>query len=201
MLSAFAPAALVCLNVEVAMAAPETPLDTIYTADEAAERLRLTNRAVIKIARQYGLCSRQGRSYLFSESDLLALWEVMREPGKEPKRPAVKVQPVKDWMKDHSWLFGPSVSVDRREIEILRLLGQKKTPCTHKQVNRAGPRTIESFLRQGFVIEKGRDDEGDAKVSITDRGREQIAIVDKWIQLRIKNGKSPGSWARHMNHI
>ena len=58
-------------------------LDTIYTADEAAARLRLTNRGVIKLARQYGLCSRRGRDYLFSESDLLALWDVMREPAKE----------------------------------------------------------------------------------------------------------------------
>lgn len=60
-------------------------LDHIYTADEAAERLRLTNRGVIKLARQYGLCSRRGRDYLFSESDLLALWDVMREPAKAPR--------------------------------------------------------------------------------------------------------------------
>lgn len=61
------------------------PLETIYTADEAAERLRLTNRGVIKLARQYGLCSRRGRDYLFSESDLVALWEALREPAKEAR--------------------------------------------------------------------------------------------------------------------
>ena len=62
--------------------APTIPLDAIYTADEAAARLRLTNRGVIKLAKQHGLCSRRGRDYLFSEGDLLALWEVMREPAK-----------------------------------------------------------------------------------------------------------------------
>lgn len=67
-----------------------TPLDTIYTADEAAERLRLTNRGVIKLAKEHGLCSRNGRDYLFSEADLLALWEVMREPAKSPRSVPMK---------------------------------------------------------------------------------------------------------------
>ncbi len=58
---------------------PTIPLDTIYTADESAERLRLTNRGLIKLAKRYGLCSRSGRDYLFSESDLLELWQIMRE--------------------------------------------------------------------------------------------------------------------------
>jgi len=67
---------------------PSIPLDTIYTADEAAERLRLTNRGVIKLGKAYGLCSRRGRDHLFSEADLLALWDVLREPAKMPKPPA-----------------------------------------------------------------------------------------------------------------
>jgi hypothetical protein len=58
-------------------------LDNIYTAAEAAERLRLTTRGVIKLGREHGLCSRRGRDYLFSEADLLALWEIMREPPRE----------------------------------------------------------------------------------------------------------------------
>ncbi|MFF0919064.1 hypothetical protein ACFYE8_05105 [Rhizobium leguminosarum] len=68
----------------------QAPLDTIYTADEAAERLRLTNRGVIKLGKAYGLCSRRGRDYLFSGADLLALWQVLREPAKVPKPPTVK---------------------------------------------------------------------------------------------------------------
>jgi len=69
------------------------PLNTIYTAVEAAERLRLTNRGVIKLGRQYGLCSRRGRDYLFSEQDLLALWEALREPAKVPKPPTTRAFP------------------------------------------------------------------------------------------------------------
>lgn len=67
------------------------PLDTIYTADEAATRLRLTTRGVIKLGRQHGLCARRGRNYLFSEADLLALWEVLREPAKGSWIPASKI--------------------------------------------------------------------------------------------------------------
>lgn len=71
-------------------------LNQIYTADEAAARLRLTNRGLIRLAKQYGLCSRRGRDYLFSESDLLAIWEVMREPAKEPKPTPLK-PPMSDY--------------------------------------------------------------------------------------------------------
>lgn len=176
----------------------QVPLDTIYTADEAAARLRLTNRGVIKLARQYGLCSRRGRDYLFSEADLLGLWEVLREPANSPKPPTVTVAPARDWMQENFWRFRPSVSVDRREMEVLRALNGQKAPLTHKQINRAGPRTIEAFLRQGFVVERGRDEEDDIKVAITDKGRKQISIVDRWIEHRIKHGGSPGSWARHL---
>ncbi|KKX33952.1 helix-turn-helix domain-containing protein [Rhizobium sp. LC145] len=173
-------------------------LDKIYTADEAAERLRLTNRAVIKIARQYGLCSRRGRNYLFSEADLLELWEVMREKATEPRRPTVKAAPARDFFKDNFWHFSPSVSVDRREMEVLRSLNSQKVPHSHKQIERAGPRTIEFFLKQGFVMEVDRDEDGDSIVAITDKGREQIAVVDRWIDHRVKHGKSAGTWARHL---
>ncbi len=71
----------------------QAPLDTIYNADEAADRLRLTNRALIKIARKYGYCSRSGRDYLFSEADLLTIWQALREPAKSPKPPAQKAFP------------------------------------------------------------------------------------------------------------
>ncbi|MDX0226781.1 hypothetical protein RWA06_02040 [Sinorhizobium meliloti] len=69
---------------------PTIPLDTIYTAAEAAKRLRLTNRGVIKLGKEHGLCSRAGRNYLFSERDLLALWQILREPPKAPMLPTVK---------------------------------------------------------------------------------------------------------------
>ncbi|MBB3743760.1 excisionase family DNA binding protein [Rhizobium sp. BK591] len=96
---------------------PTIPLDTIYTADEAAERLRLTNRGVIKLGKAHGLCSRVGRDYLFSEQDLLALWEVMREPARQPKPPAVK-----PYISDHN-LF-----------EKLQKLTRKKRPASTRAV-------------------------------------------------------------------
>jgi hypothetical protein len=84
-----------CSLLGGALLEPTIPLDTIYTADEAAERLRLTNRGVIKLAKQYGLCSRIGRDYLFSEADLLAIWQAIREPAKVPRLPTVKA-PLSD---------------------------------------------------------------------------------------------------------
>ncbi len=77
-------------------------LDKIYTVDEAADRLRLTNRAIIKIARKYGCCSRFGRDYLFSEADLLAIWQVLREPAKEPRR--IVVPALSDYQLHQSLL-------------------------------------------------------------------------------------------------
>ena len=65
-------------------------LDTVYTADEAASRLRLTNRSVIKLGKRHGLCSRRGRDYLFSEADILGMWEVLREPAKSRQPIPVK---------------------------------------------------------------------------------------------------------------
>ncbi|MBB6224594.1 helix-turn-helix domain-containing protein [Rhizobium leguminosarum] len=174
-------------------------LDKVYTADEAAERLRLTNRGVIKIARKYGCCSRVGRDYLFSEQDLLALWEAIREPATSPKPATVKVAPVGDWMKENSWMFRPSVSVDGREMAVLRFLSSQKGPRSCKQINRAGPRTVESFLKQGFVEERARDAEGNPLIVITDKGREQIAKVDRWIKERAKHGKGAGGWDRQVS--
>ncbi|RVH50669.1 hypothetical protein [Sinorhizobium meliloti] len=72
--------------------ASTVPLDTIYTAEEAAARLRLTNRGVIKLGKEHGVCSRSGRNYLFSERDLLALWQILREPPKVPMLTTVKAR-------------------------------------------------------------------------------------------------------------
>lgn len=57
----------------------------IYTSDEVAELLRISSRAIIKLAKAGGCCSRVGRDYLFSREDINALWEAVREPAKAPK--------------------------------------------------------------------------------------------------------------------
>lgn len=190
------PAAMVPLD---GVLMSEEKLDQIYTADEAATRLRLTNRALIKIARKHGCCSRFGRDYLFSEADLLAIWEVLREPEREPKPRTVKIQSVRDSFKDIAWRFGPSVPLDIREMEVLRAVAQRKTPCTHKMIPRAGPRTVERLLNMAVLREVVRDGEDETVFAVTDEGRKLIAKVDAWIQRCIANGKTGGHWARHLN--
>jgi hypothetical protein len=59
-----------------------TALETIYTLVEAAEKMRLKPRALAAFARERGFCAVHGRTVLFSESDLVAIWEAMRcEPS------------------------------------------------------------------------------------------------------------------------
>ncbi len=53
-------------------------LETIYTLQEAAEKMRLKPRTLAKFAQERGICSVRGRAILFSEGDLVALWEAMR---------------------------------------------------------------------------------------------------------------------------
>ena len=53
-------------------------LDKIYSLAEASERLRLNKNALARLGRRTGHCSVTGRTVLFSEADLLALWQEMR---------------------------------------------------------------------------------------------------------------------------
>ncbi|MDW9523766.1 helix-turn-helix domain-containing protein [Sinorhizobium meliloti] len=69
-----------------------TPLDTIYTTDEAAERLRVSRRTVIKLGRDLGYCSRIGREYFFSERDLLDIWQAQRAMPTSSQGRAVNVK-------------------------------------------------------------------------------------------------------------
>ena len=54
------------------------PLGRVFTLEEAAEYMRISKQAIAKAARANNLCSIFGRDMLFSESDLLALWDAMR---------------------------------------------------------------------------------------------------------------------------
>ncbi|WP_037392911.1 helix-turn-helix domain-containing protein [Sinorhizobium fredii] len=71
---------------------PTIPLDTIYTADEAAERLRVTRRTMIKLGRDLGSCSKIGREYHFSERDLLDIWQAQRAMPTSSQGRAVNVK-------------------------------------------------------------------------------------------------------------
>ena len=58
------------------------PLEgNVYTLDEAAAHLRLTNRGVAKIAKQHGLCVVRGRDILFTDADIEGIKEVLRVPA------------------------------------------------------------------------------------------------------------------------
>lgn len=174
-------------------------LDKIYSTEEAAERLRLSRRELIKFARKYGLCSRVGKRYLFSEADLLGIWGALREPAKERRPATVRSYLSEPPIEEMHWLFPPRVLVDCREFGVLRILGKHKQACTHKQLDRAGPRTVEKLIRLGLAVEINRDAEENPRIYITREGRDQIAIVDRWIKLRLKHGMAPGKWGRNAN--
>lgn len=91
--------------------APTVPLDTIFTADEAAARLRITRRTMIKLGRDLGSCSVIGREYFFSERDLLDIWQAQRAVPTSSQGRAVR---VKDFLSDV------------RLSESLQLLSRKK---------------------------------------------------------------------------
>ena len=57
------------------------PLGNIYTLQEAADQLRMTTRAVAKIAKREGLCTVDGRDLLFNDSDIVAIWNALRCPS------------------------------------------------------------------------------------------------------------------------
>ncbi|EZQ16788.1 helix-turn-helix domain-containing protein [Aquamicrobium defluvii] len=158
-------------------------LDSIYSADEAAERLRITKRALIKLARHNGHCSRSGRTYLFSEADLLAIWQDMREPATERRvsMPAVPAPSSHSIMEELKWrLSSPPTSVDKRVLGILRWLEKQKTPKTYNQIDRAGPRTIDELLAKGMVTNCGMDADGLVRVQIATAGKDQIRIAERW---------------------
>jgi len=90
---------------------PTIPLDTVYTTDEAAERLRVSRRTMIKLGRDLGACSMIGREYFFSERDLLDIWQAQRAMPTSSQGRAVA---VKGFLSD--------VRLERS----LQLLSQKK---------------------------------------------------------------------------
>lgn len=63
----------------------ETPANRIFTLDEAAAHLRLTNRGVAKIARRHGLCMVRGRDILLTGKDIEAIKDVLRVAPSAPQ--------------------------------------------------------------------------------------------------------------------
>lgn len=170
-------------------------LDRIYKADEAAERLRITKRALIKLARKHGSCSRVGREYLFSESDLLAIWQAIREPATGSPFRGNHAPPGKPRFDELRWLGNrPPTNVDRRVIGILRYLDHQTKPLTYEEIERAGEPTIRTMLQKGLVKDCGLDSDGLVRVQITPEGRDQIEIVERWMQKRAARGLRANNW-------
>jgi len=164
-------------------------LEKIYTLAEASERLRLNKNALSRIARRTGHCSVTGRTVLFSESDLIAIWEGIRV---EPTRRVKSVAHVGIIASDDrlQMFFRPPVIVDRRVVVILQWLSTQKRPKTFADIERCGPRTIEELLRKGLVVDRGKDAGGHTMVTISPAGRNELTKLERWKERRRQAGRS-----------
>ncbi|WMT90963.1 hypothetical protein [Pelagibacterium sp. H642] len=165
------------------------PLEKIYTLAEASERLRLNKNALARIARRTGHCSVTGRTVLFSESDLIAIWKGIRV---EPTRKVARVAHVGTIASDDrlELFFGPKVLVDKRVVVILQWLSTQKRPKTLADIARCGPRTIEELLRKGLVVDRGKDAGGHTMITISPAGRNELTKIERWKERRRKAGLS-----------
>ena len=59
------------------------PHSAVYTLNEAAAKLRMSRRALQNIIALQPFYSKNGKVYLFSERDLLNIWESMRKESNE----------------------------------------------------------------------------------------------------------------------
>lgn len=161
----------------------EQTLPTIYTLAEAAERLRMNKNALSRLARRTGHCSQAGRNLLFSEEDLLALWEEMRVPA--TRFPIVSPSPTTIFQrldpKLHLVIHGPGMSVDRRLVGVLRWLSQQRLPKTFHQIERCGVKTVDELIAKELVDTCGEDTSGNTRIKINSAGREQVKKYDKWM--------------------
>lgn len=82
----------------------QSSLPAIFTAEEAAERLKLTKRAVITHGKRYGLCAVYGRRVIFTEQQLVELLEALRYKPTWPEEDryylAYKSAQTKEWYED-----------------------------------------------------------------------------------------------------
>jgi hypothetical protein len=65
---------------------PAAPLGNVYTLNEAAAKLRVSRRAMQDIIVRLPFYSKNGRVYLFSDDDIMKIWEGMREESNERLR-------------------------------------------------------------------------------------------------------------------
>jgi hypothetical protein len=68
------------------------PLGNVYTLDETAAKLRMSRRALQNTIKQLPFYSKNGRVYLFSEGDILAIWNGMREQSNQKLREITRAE-------------------------------------------------------------------------------------------------------------
>ena len=155
----------------------------IYTLAEAAQKLRLNKNALARLARRTGHCSQAGRTLLFSEDDLLALWEEMRV---RPDDRRVHTSPAflsRD-TRERALAFlvtRPPITVDRRLLVVLKTISNHSQPCTHLAIDRCGAASIQELLHQGLVTNCGEDPHGNVKVKISQQGQKDLNKAEAWI--------------------
>jgi hypothetical protein len=91
-----------------------SPDGKIYTLDEVAAHLRLTNRGVAKIAKQHGLCMVRGRLILFTDADIEAIKDVLRCPPISPRRQIGQIVPALSDVKKYEKLLALTAKKRRR---------------------------------------------------------------------------------------
>jgi hypothetical protein len=131
-------------------------LGRVYTADEAAARLRIERRSVITLGKRYGCCSVHGRTAFFSEQDLLDLWQILRATAKEPRPVTVKaVLPGASavWLREYFRKKQAErderkrLRREREAAERERRLEEKRTATRAKAALRAAKRIAAVELR------------------------------------------------------
>lgn len=106
-----------------------TQLDNIYTADEAAKRLRMTQRGIITLGKRYGCCSIHGRDVLFSEQDLVDIWQIMRAPATATK--PVTAKAIAFYSTDT--LYRDLLRKGQQELEEKRRLRQAREQAAREE--------------------------------------------------------------------
>lgn len=170
-------------------------LEKIYTLAEASERLRLNKNALARIVRRTGHCSVAGRTVLFSEGDLKAIWDAIRVQKSEPRiavRATIDIAPRDEAKRMNDvldFLGRPRILVDRRVIRVMHCLSKQRLPQTHLQIPDCGPRTIELLLRRELVVKAGEDMAGRPKVKLTPAGQKQVKNYEEWLAKPKKPGR------------
>lgn len=158
----------------------EDPADKIYTAEEAAEHLKISKRAILKLGRKYG-CSVIGRHFRFTQRDLDRILDATR-PTPAPHvirsvyAPSISLRQHSDLLES----LRPPLIVDRRVSKVMQAIDKHDRPVTSDDVAGCGERTIDILIGEQCLVEAGTAPDGRRLVRITPSGRERVRKLDAW---------------------